>query len=96
MAWESRKLYNFRSAITDTTCSNGIAGIESSNGDVCCLTACGQCGGVGCSSAGGLTAAECCQSGIEEGGDLCEDTGTAPCIIDGGKSYLFGMLSRLS
>lgn len=28
----------------------GVTGIESSNGAVCCVTGCGQCGGAGCSA----------------------------------------------
>lgn len=64
-------------------CSNGIPGIQSKNS--CCALACGQCGGAGCSRAGGLTSADCCEGGVQASGVLCEVSGAAPCIIDAGK-----------
>lgn len=47
---------------TDMMCSNGLFGVESSNGLVCCDAGCGTCGGVGCSKFGApdLDAFDCC------------------------------------
>ncbi|CAM9949813.1 unnamed protein product, partial [Scytosiphon promiscuus] len=51
-------------------CSNGIPGIQS--GSACCLAECGGCGGPGCASlGGGLGEDNCCQSEIEDEGELC-------------------------
>ncbi len=43
-------------------CSNGVYGVESSNGAACCDAGCGLCGGVGCSGFGApaLGADDCC------------------------------------
>ena len=42
-------------------CSNGIYGVESDNGDVCCVAECGSCGGPGCSKfSTDLGASDCC------------------------------------
>lgn len=67
-----------------STCSNGIIGIESSNGAICCVAGCGQCGGVGCSTAGlpDYDAFDCCVTEILDFGVACSVTGTAPCYID--------------
>jgi len=56
----SRLISNTRSA--GMTCSNGIYGVESSNGKACCVAECGLCGGAGCSMFGGpdLGADDCC------------------------------------
>ncbi|CAM9835143.1 unnamed protein product [Scytosiphon promiscuus] len=67
------------------TCSNGVVGLESSNGKACCVTECGVCGGEGCSGFGadfGLDAHDCCATEIADEGDLCTTTGMAPCAID--------------
>ncbi|CAM9628235.1 unnamed protein product, partial [Ectocarpus sp. 12 AP-2014] len=67
---------------TESTCSDGIEGIDG-NGVVCCPLGCGQCGGAGCSRAGaanGLNAGSCCGGGIKYNGNYCDDTGEAPCI----------------
>lgn len=63
-------------------CSNGIVGIQSKNS--CCALECGQCGSDGCSTVNGLGAEMCCETVIAESGELCEDSGSAPCIIDAG------------
>ncbi|CAN0188824.1 unnamed protein product, partial [Scytosiphon promiscuus] len=62
--------------------AGGIPGIESSDGQACCLASCGQCGGVGCSSAG--AASDCCVTDIVELGESCSVKNEAPCYIDGG------------
>ncbi|CAN0363059.1 unnamed protein product, partial [Ectocarpus sp. 13 AM-2016] len=63
-------------------CSNGIPGIQS--GVSCCLAECGECGGSGCDEfGGGLGADNCCQSDIEEYGELCSIKLEAPCVVDG-------------
>lgn len=67
--------------LSDGMCDGGIPGIQ--NKDICCMLECGQCGGVGCSTANGLTSAECCQGGVRATLALCADTGAAPCIISG-------------
>ena len=62
--------------------SNGLPGIEVSG--ICCAPGCPQCGGVGCGSLAftvGLTASDCCIGPITSAGELCDDTGMAPCII---------------
>lgn len=50
------------------------------NGQVCCASQCGTCGGSGCGGRPG-GAAECCSSPILSSGDYCDETLTAPCII---------------
>ncbi|CAM9499658.1 unnamed protein product [Ectocarpus fasciculatus] len=67
------------------TCTNtdGVAGISSANGDVCCASACGQCGGRDCTEAAltaGLGDGDCCVSDITKEGVMCADSGAAPCI----------------
>ncbi|CBN76927.1 FirrV-1-B30 precursor [Ectocarpus siliculosus] len=52
-------------------------------GDFCCSAGCGECGGDGCSNRGeGLDGDDCCQSDIEDNGNMCSVTGKAPCMID--------------
>ena len=51
---------------------------------MCCLAACGRCGGEGCSKLTG-SARDCCISDITEHGSSCSDTNGAPCIIAAGK-----------
>eukprot|EP00903_Cladosiphon_okamuranus_P005787 g5734.t1 len=68
---------------TDMTCSNGIHGVESDNGDVCCVAECGKCGGVGCSKfSPDLDADDCCVTEIRDFGDACSASGAAPCYVD--------------
>ncbi|CAN0436408.1 unnamed protein product [Pylaiella littoralis] len=68
---------------TDTICSNGIHGVESDNGDVCCAAGCGKCGGVGCSKfSPDLGADDCCVTEIRDFGDACSTSGAAPCYVD--------------
>ncbi|CAM9942290.1 unnamed protein product, partial [Hapterophycus canaliculatus] len=58
-------------------CSNGIPGIQS--GHACCLAECGACGGPGCADLSeGLGKYHCCQSEIEEAGELCSIKMEAP------------------
>ena len=69
-----------------STCSNGVFGVEA--GGVCCVTQCGRCGGVGCSSRAadfGLGADDCCIGTIMDSGMPCDETMEAPCIIDFGE-----------
>ncbi|CAM9992309.1 unnamed protein product, partial [Hapterophycus canaliculatus] len=52
--------------------------------DACCVAGCGQCGGSNCHLfGGGLGETNCCQSDIEDGGELCSVSGAAPCVVDG-------------
>ncbi|CAB1100563.1 unnamed protein product [Ectocarpus sp. CCAP 1310/34] len=62
-------------------CTNGVAGVESTMGEVCCPASCGHCGGVGCDERG--AADECCTTEIMDYGQPCSVTGTAPCYLDG-------------
>ena len=73
----------------DSTCSNGIPGIEGtgSGGETaCCLLTCidedgnPKCGGSGCKSREGGPAG-CCIGEINREGDDCDDSGEAPCFI---------------
>lgn len=60
-------------------CSNGLPGFETA--DVCCPEECGQCGGIDCGDLPGGQE-NCCTGYIDENGDNCSDTNTAPCIVD--------------
>ncbi|CAM9985894.1 unnamed protein product [Ectocarpus sp. 6 AP-2014] len=57
----------------------GDAGIL--QGDACCETSCGVCGGTGCSDRGNGQDS-CCTKNIAANGDRCSETGAAPCIVD--------------
>lgn len=65
-------------------CSNGIAGMESADGKICCTSGCKQCGGAGCSTTSlpEYGAEDCCASDVSSTGWLCSVTELAPCIID--------------
>ena len=63
--------------------AGGIPGIESSNGEACCLASCGLCGGEGCAGAG--EDSDCCGSDIAQRGEACSVKGSAPCYIDAGR-----------
>ena len=78
--FSSSLISNFVFAASTGTCSNGVDGTESDNGKYCCLSECSACAGAGCGSFG----PECCASDIEASGNLCSETGEAPCLIDGG------------
>ncbi|CAM9757110.1 unnamed protein product [Ascophyllum nodosum] len=58
-------------------CSNGLAGVESSDGSVCCAAACGSCDGSRCVGTGG-----CCAEYIKANHDTCSEKKNAPCVID--------------
>ena len=64
-------------------CSNGLFGIESSDGSVCCVSECGQCGGEGCSTVAApeYGASDCCANEIAFFGVSCNSTLAAPCFI---------------
>ncbi|CAM9254537.1 unnamed protein product, partial [Hapterophycus canaliculatus] len=61
------------------TLAGGIPGIESSDGQACCVAACGQCGGMSCFAVG--PASDCCVADITERGQACSVTNEAPCYI---------------
>eukprot|EP01084_Bolivina_argentea_P160312 279186_1 len=69
---------NLFSADPDPNCSNGII-----NGNVCCSSACGICGGTGCSSRPG-GADLCCYGNIINDGNDCRYN-QAPCVIYNGR-----------
>lgn len=77
-------------SMTTSTCSNGITGIESSNGLACCAVGCGQCGGVGCSTVGlpEYDADDCCSTEIVDFGMSCSVTGSAPCYVNGERALI--------
>ncbi|CAN0146091.1 unnamed protein product, partial [Hapterophycus canaliculatus] len=58
------------------TCSDGIVGVESESGDVCCGYRCGTCGGDRCVGWG-----DCCEETIQAEEELCSVTNAAPCIF---------------
>ena len=58
----------------DPTCSLGII-----NGDICCLSSCGSCGGSGCSNRDGGSAG-CCTSTIRNNNESCDEN-AVPCVI---------------
>lgn len=68
-----------------SVCNNGFPGIQSSDGLACCVTECGQCGEVGCSTIGlpDHGAEDCCSTEIVENGVSCGDTSEAPCYLAG-------------
>lgn len=54
---------------------------------MCCVAECGICGGDGCrkrAEAAFLTPEDCCATNIEASGVYCDDSQSAPCIIDSG------------
>lgn len=71
------------------SCSNGLAGVESTSYDVCCSIECTTCGGTGCALQNTTNgAADCCVTEIYDSGVLCVDSGEAPCIMTTGESSL--------
>lgn len=66
--------------MADSVCSNGLPGVETD--DICCVAACGVCGGVSCGNIPGLSGADCCLTTISENNERCSDKGSAPCVID--------------
>ncbi|CAN0465773.1 unnamed protein product, partial [Ascophyllum nodosum] len=66
-----------------STCSNGVIGVEARG--ACCVAQCVTCGGAGCgmrAREAGLTADDCCVGRIMDSDVFCDDSGTAPCIIE--------------
>eukprot|EP01062_Namystynia_karyoxenos_P017088 TRINITY_DN1627_c0_g1_i1.p1 TRINITY_DN1627_c0_g1~~TRINITY_DN1627_c0_g1_i1.p1 ORF type:complete len:451 (+),score=87.93 TRINITY_DN1627_c0_g1_i1:106-1353(+) len=61
----------------DPTCAGGV--VDDVAGDICCLAACGTCGGSGCGLRTGR-AADCCGSSIRASGRSCH-TSVAPCVM---------------
>ena len=59
---------------SDPNCDHGIL-----NGDLCCASQCGECGGPGCDTRPGGNAS-CCRDAVVSNGRICNNT-TAPCII---------------
>lgn len=68
-------------------CSNGVSGVGSTDGTICCSSECDECSEDACSlsvSFGVNSENECCSSDIAVSGELCDSTGMAPCIISEG------------
>lgn len=85
-------MYSSAFTAAQSTCTGGIAGVQSSSLDVCCTEACGTCGGPGCTPANtsSLTAADCCATEIVDAGVFCTDSGVAPCILSTGVCVMNG------
>lgn len=65
---------------SNTTCRNGIVGLENPGGDVCCVLGCDPCGGDGCATnTTGLSGSDCCAGKISQN---CSVTNSAPCKLD--------------
>lgn len=70
----------------DSTCDNGLTGVQDPNTDVCCPLVCGDaCGGEGCGSIAGVDASQCCATNIIAAGASCADTNVAPCVVEAGE-----------
>ncbi|CAM9982062.1 unnamed protein product, partial [Scytosiphon promiscuus] len=70
------------SLLAEAACAGGLEGIASDDGTICCLQACGQCGGSGCSDIEGTEETDCCTADISSAGVVCGDNGAvAPCIV---------------
>lgn len=82
---------NAVAASNDSTCDNGLTGVQDPDTDVCCPLICGDaCGGEGCGSIAGASSGDCCAADIMAAGVLCSDSGSAPCLITpGGYRVLF-------
>lgn len=65
-----------------TTCSNGLEGVQDSEGIVCCNPACGVCGGSECGGNPGLSTGDCCVGTILTSGESCNVTESAPCVLE--------------
>ncbi|CAM9821581.1 unnamed protein product [Pylaiella littoralis] len=69
-------------APANSTCDNGLTGIQDPETDVCCPLICGEsCGGVGCGSIPGVDASDCCATNITDSGMRCSETVGPPCIV---------------
>ncbi|CAB1099232.1 unnamed protein product [Ectocarpus sp. CCAP 1310/34] len=70
--------------LVEAECVAGVEGILSSNEEVCCIAACGMCGGSGCSDVEGTDGgSDCCVDDILDSDVTCGvDDGVAPCIVD--------------
>ena len=67
-----------------SNCSNGLNGLEDTNGTVCCSDMCDFCGGSGCGNIAGTTANDCCVLRILNSSQYCGDDVVAPCILVNG------------
>lgn len=70
---------------SNSTCSNGLTGIEDEVNGACCVAACGTCGGEGCGNIPGLSGDDCCSTIITSNGTLCSVSNSAPCIMEYGE-----------
>ncbi|CAM9308013.1 unnamed protein product, partial [Laminaria digitata] len=64
---------------------NGLEGVEAdgATATVCCVSGCDPCGGIGCGgNSNTLSTDDCCIGEIVSSGQLCSDTGSAPCVLD--------------
>lgn len=76
-------IYILCAALADanSTCDNGMTGVQDSDTDVCCPLECGTlCGGEGCGSIPGVDSSQCCAAAIILSSQSCDQTGQAPCI----------------
>lgn len=70
----------------NTTCDNGLTGVQDPDTDVCCPLECGtQCGGDGCGQVPGVDASQCCAASIIASGVVCSDVVGPPCVTEAGE-----------
>ena len=65
--------------MSNTTFSNGLVSLESTNGTVCCVLVCDRCSGDKCANTTGLSASDCCEDTLFLN---CSDTNSATCRLD--------------
>ena len=78
----------------EAVCSNGVDGVESVDGTICCSSECDECSEDACSlslSFGSDGDSECCSSDVANAGELCDSTGVSPCIISEGIHASLGL-----
>ncbi|CAM9469864.1 unnamed protein product [Sphacelaria rigidula] len=69
------------SASSNSTCDNGLTGVQDPSSDVCCPIVCGdECGGEGCGTIVGTSPSDCCYQSIIDSGRDCAVTMEAPCF----------------
>lgn len=83
-------------APANSTCDNGLTGIQDPETDVCCPLICGEsCGGVGCGSIPGVDASDCCATNITDSGMRCSETVGPPCIVVASELLLCAPLTNV-
>ncbi|CAM9224565.1 unnamed protein product [Choristocarpus tenellus] len=74
-------------SITNVASQNVCDGVTDSANDICCVGACGTCGGAGCGLIPGTNGpSDCCVTEIWDSGVMCSETVGAPCILSAPES----------